>query len=98
MPRHDTLHRELLGRQFAKFVVNEWQEFLGGTRVALLDCGQNARDYGHSGQFYRAQRGSSPSPATDAFPPSVPSTARTVMILRPPVRNTEVSLGRSGRC
>src|SRR5262245_29650008 len=45
------LLRQLLRRQLAELVVDERQELLGGTGVALLDGGQNARDLGHSGQF-----------------------------------------------
>jgi hypothetical protein len=35
---------QLLRRQFAKLVINNWQELLGGTGVALLDGRQEERN------------------------------------------------------
>src|SRR5262249_34257904 len=42
------LVRELLGRQFAQLIVDQWQELVGGGGIALLDGGQDARDVGHA--------------------------------------------------
>src|SRR5262249_37500506 len=41
------LLRQLLRRQLAKFIVDERQELLGGTGVALLDGEQDSGDFGH---------------------------------------------------
>ena len=38
---------QLLRGQPAQLVVDQRQELLGGLRVALLDGGQDARDFGH---------------------------------------------------
>jgi len=38
---------QLLGREFAQFVVDQRQELLGGVRVAFLDGGQDARNFTH---------------------------------------------------
>jgi len=38
---------QLLGRQLAKFVVDQQQELIGGVRVALLDGGQDVGDFTH---------------------------------------------------
>src|SRR5262249_24232680 len=53
-----------LRRQPAQLVVNQWQELLGGVRVALVDRGQDARDFGHQ-QHQKGEclsRTSSPNP------------------------------------
>jgi hypothetical protein len=38
---------ELLGRQLAQFVIDQRQQLLAGVRIALLDGGQDARDFTH---------------------------------------------------
>jgi hypothetical protein len=49
------LLRHPLGRQLTQLVVDQRQELFGGRRVALLDGGQDARDFAHGG--FRNGRG-----------------------------------------
>ena len=46
---------QLLGRQLAQLVVDQRQQLLGGVRVALLDGGQDARNFTHR-RHLRARR------------------------------------------
>src|SRR5262245_7334802 len=39
-----------LGRKLAQLVVDQWQELVGGVRIASLGGGQNTRDVGHARQ------------------------------------------------
>jgi hypothetical protein len=53
--RFQRLSRFLLSQlprsQLAQFVIDQRQELLRGMRIALLDGGKNARDFGHGGQY-----------------------------------------------
>ena len=44
------LGRHPVGGEPASLVVDEWQQCLGGTRVALVDGVQDPRDIGHGVQ------------------------------------------------
>ena len=39
--------RHLVRGQAAEFLINQRQQFVGGPGIALLDGGENARDFAH---------------------------------------------------
>ena len=51
--------RQFVSGEFPQFVVDGWQETLSGVRVALINCAQQSREFGHEGTLLRGARDSS---------------------------------------
>jgi hypothetical protein len=50
--------RHFLCRQFAQLVIDEGQKLVGRMRIALIDGGEDARDFAHEAEDTRPGNGS----------------------------------------
>jgi hypothetical protein len=49
--------RHLLCGQLAQLLVNEWEQFMSGLRIALLQALKDDGEFGHAGIINRFRRG-----------------------------------------